>query len=517
VKEVTDPTLLAQLETQNKEVTDPALLAQLEGKEENAIVETVKNIPRSAANYVGNIVSAVVNPADTVRGVASVASGNIQMTPETVQNSLFGMASANPVTALPAQIFRKSMRPEDVEVSKAVGGFYKDRYGGFSNIRKTIIEDPVGAVADASAVLGLAGSALRAAGLSNAANVANTASKFTDPLYLTSKAVKTVAKPIYRQAVGQTTGAGARVIDEALKGSDEFVDAMRGNTTEGQIVDTAKDALDDIRQARGNEYRVRLQNLKGVTKQIDINDIKILADDQLDRYNVAKTPSGLDFSRSSASGSSAREIEEVYKMVQDWGSQTGDLTPAMLDILKRRLDDFYAEGRTSRAMVTSLKKAVQNKLVSAVPEYADMTKDYAKTTEVIKEMERAVGLGDKTAADTAIRKLTMALREDKNFRADLLKALENSTGENVTGAVAGSVMKPMATRSLGSMVAGGFGIAGLATMSPALAALLPLASPRVVGELSVLLGKLSRQAPKVRVPAQAAFQAGRINEETKAP
>jgi hypothetical protein len=170
----------------------------------------------------------------------------------------------------------------------------------------------------------------------------------------------------------------------------------------------------------------------------------------------------------------------------------------MLDVLKRRLDDFYAEGRTSRAMVTTLKNAVQQKIVSSVPEYAKMTADYAKTTGMIKEMERAVGLGDKTSADTTIRKLTTALREDKNFRSDLLKTLKSSTGENVSGAVAGTVMRPPISRSLGSIATStGAGVGAVGTlMSGGLGALVA-ASPVIAGVMAFSLASFSRRTQRL--------------------
>jgi hypothetical protein len=473
--------------------------------EKSAVQQTVENIPSSAGKFVGDIANTVAHPLDTLSGLQTLVSGAAQKVPgvtsvlDSARNVLPG---GTPIGSA-----------QDKQVADAVGGFYKERFGGLDNLRNTLIKDPVGAVADLSVVAGGAGVGLRASGLARAAQVANTVSRFTDPLAVTTNAVKAVATPVYKGLLGQTTGAGGRVVGEALEGSPEFVNAMRGNTTESQVADKAKDALDEIRQARGDQYRAQLADLKNAQKEIPIDDIKSLADEQLNRFGVKKTQDGLDFSRSTASGQSAKEIEEVYKLVQDWGSQSGDLTPAMLDVLKRRLDDFYAEGRTSRAMVTTLKKAVQNKIVSEVPEYAKMTADYAKTTDMIKEMERAVGLGDKTSADTTIRKLTTALREDKNFRSDLLKTLQSKTGENISGAVAGTVMRPLATRGLGAIATSTVGLGGALTASPLLAALIPLASPRAVGELSLVLGRLGKVP--ARKPAALSYQTGRLPLEQR--
>jgi len=73
--------------------------------------------------------------------------------------------------------------------AKAVGGLYKERYGGIKNIQKTLYEDPVGALLDASILAGATSSALKAAGaisksakLTKAGETAGQVAKVTDPL-----------------------------------------------------------------------------------------------------------------------------------------------------------------------------------------------------------------------------------------------------------------------------------------------------------------------------------------------
>ena len=125
-------------------------------------------------------------------------------------------------------------------------------------------------------------------------------------------------------------------------------------------------------------------------------------------------------------------------------------------------------------------------------------------------MQRALGLGTKTAADTTIRKLTMALREDKSLRRDLLKVLDQAGESNITAAVSGVTSRPFFNRSLESLVtAGGIAAAGFFS-NPYLAALTTLASPRLVGELNVVLGKIGRSAKKARGTGLLAYQAGTV-------
>lgn len=461
------------------------------------VSDTISNIPRSAMDLVSNIAQAVSSPVETAKGIRSAYRGAITKSlPEGWVTPYEGME-------------------RDQSIAEAVGGHYKDRYGGLREIGNTIREDPVGAAADLSFGSMLASGALRTAGLSRAADAARKISEATDPILQGARGVKAVVKPTYQAIAGKTTGLGPNVIAEQLKGTQEFKDAMRGKTTEAQIVDKADDALSRIKEARGDAYRAELSKLQNVNKEIPIDDIKVKSDEWLKRYNVRKSDDGsLDFSRSTVSGTSANEVEQVYKMVQDWGSKAKDTTPEMLDVLKRRLDDFYSTSRNSRAMVTDLKKSIQSKIESQVPEYAKMTQEYAKASDLIKEMERALGAGDRASADTAIRRLTMALREDKSLRRDLLKVLDQAGEGNVTGSVAGALSRPIANRSLESLMTAGMGV-GAATFfsNPYLAALIPLASPRVVGELNVVLGKIGRAAPYGRGTGLLAYQAGNLPAE----
>ena len=455
------------------------------------LLDTVSNIPSSALGVAKGIVETVTSPIETFRGLRSAYRGAIgNVLPDGFVTPYEG-------------------QERDKATADAVGNFYSNRYGGLRNIADTIRQDPVGAAADLATGAFVASGALRASGATNSANKAAQVSQAVDPIYQTAKAAKTVIKPVYKSAVGKTTGLGPAVIAEQLKGSTEFKDAIRGVTSESQVVDKADDALSRIKQSRGDAYRSQLENLKNVNKEIPIDDVKNLADDWLNRYNVTKESDGsLDFSRSTVSGASATEVEQVYNIVKDWGSRAKDTTPAMLDILKRRLDDFYSTSRNSRAMVAGLKKAVQSKIESQVPQYAQMTADYAKASELIKELEKALGVGDRTSADTAIRRLTTALREDKSLRRDLLKVLDETGEGNVTASVAGTLSRPVANRSLESLATIGTGV-GAATLfsNPYLAALVPLASPRVVGELNIVLGKVGRAAPKARGAGLAAYQA----------
>src|SRR5574343_1541174 len=121
--------------------------ADIEPAEERSFGGFLGNVVKSGGQMVGDLASTVAHPIDTGKNLFRLAKGAAEL-------------------AIPGE-------QGDEDVARAAGQFYKDRYGGWENIKNTLYEDPVGALADASTVLGGAGGAAKAAGaLSKSANVA---------------------------------------------------------------------------------------------------------------------------------------------------------------------------------------------------------------------------------------------------------------------------------------------------------------------------------------------------------
>ena len=87
----------------------------------------VKNLPRSTAQLGKDIVHPVMHPIDTAK-------------------SLYGMASGGVQKLIPGE-------QENEAQWDAVTSFFKDRYAGPENLKRTLMEDPAGLVADLSTVL----------------------------------------------------------------------------------------------------------------------------------------------------------------------------------------------------------------------------------------------------------------------------------------------------------------------------------------------------------------------------
>jgi hypothetical protein len=104
--------------------------------------QAITNLPASAKKFAGGLYEAVTNPVQTVMGVLDVGAGALQKAlPESAVNFI-NQFEGNPNAAVRA-----------VEAANAVGGMYKDRYGSYESIKRTLAEDPVGASADLSTLL----------------------------------------------------------------------------------------------------------------------------------------------------------------------------------------------------------------------------------------------------------------------------------------------------------------------------------------------------------------------------
>lgn len=129
------------------------------------------NVAESGANFLGDIYNTVRHPIDTGKNVLKLAKGAVEL-------------------AIPGE-------QGDEESARAVGRFYKDRYGGMKNIGNTLYNDPVGAVADLSTVLGGGAGVLKATGApAKVARAAQVASDVTNPV----RAVTAPAKAAFHGA-----------------------------------------------------------------------------------------------------------------------------------------------------------------------------------------------------------------------------------------------------------------------------------------------------------------------------
>ena len=92
------------------------------------------------------------------------------------------------------------------------------------------------------------------------------------------------AGKLVRETFGMTTGSGPGAAEEALKGGKAFQDALRGNISGEDVVNTAKTALNTIKNKRGTEYRELLGKVTANKEPIDLNEIKTSVTENLKNF-----------------------------------------------------------------------------------------------------------------------------------------------------------------------------------------------------------------------------------------
>ena len=320
-----------------------------------------------------------------------------------------------------------------------------------------------------------------------------------------------------RRGLGVTTGAGEESIAQALRagreGNQAFLQNIRGDVSAMDVLDQAKDALANMRATRSQAYRQGIQStmpsaeimagkpLPKAPPKLNFAPITGALDDVVESLKV-KTPTGSQFKIGSAE---LNKVEELQDVVKTWQKDPSLHTAEGLDALKQRLDALYPDSPMQKQVqraVTAVRNTVKDTIVAQDKNYAKTMKAYEESLSLEREIERALSLNNRSAADTAIRKLQSLTRNNANtnygYRMELARALQNQGGEDLMPALAGQALSSFTPRGLaGQGAALGIGAGGALTVNPMALAALPLTSPRLVGMGAYGLGRATRDIPKL--------------------
>ena len=468
--------------------------------------QAVSNIPSSAGNMVSGLYEAVTNPVQTVSGLMDVAAGGLKNALPKPVVDFVNQFESNPEAAQRA-----------VNAANAFGGVMKDRYGSIEGIKKTIATDPVGVAGDLSILLaGGAGLARGASAIATklpmagkVASVLSTAADVTNPINVAGKAVsKTadLASALTKYGLGMKTGVGTEPITQAVRagreGNQTFLENMRGTVPMTQVLDDAKSNLAKMNLDKQAEYRSGMVNIKNDKTQLDFTGIdKAIKDAESMAYYKGKVKDK----------TAASVLDDIKAKVDDWKkSDPAEYhTPEGLDNLKQSLwEDFGKLGQEEKTAYSAGKQvydAVKTEINAQAPEYAKVMKSYSETADQIKEIERALSLGNKASADTAMRKLQSLMRNNVNTnygqRLELAKQLEKAGGNEMMPALAGQAMSDYLPRGIQRATTAPEGMLAYSVGGPGLAAVdLMASSPRLVGEGAYKYGQLANALGQVAQP-----------------
>lgn len=271
-------------------------------KTDTGIVKGAKligNIPSSALNLASNIKEAVVNPVETGKGLINILKGSGAKLGEIILNTKYGQSvlqkakdSGFDVRVQPDGKLGGSDMPE-LEQFNAVVDFVKDRYGNIENLKRTMVEDPVGALADlASVVTGVGGIASKAGTISKVGTLSKAGSTLTK--------VGSAIEPL--NAIPQVAKFTGRVLSKVpgVKTATNIVSDVLPTSAkikEGEVVKALDLTSGDVRnidKLTGNnttEFIINNKLLKGTPEEIatSLNDFRKATMKEV-RNEIARVP-----------------------------------------------------------------------------------------------------------------------------------------------------------------------------------------------------------------------------------
>lgn len=441
--------------------------------------EAFGNIGPSASRFANSIAQTILHPVETAKNLGNIAYG--------VGSKVGGVVG---IEQDPAR------KAENEAAADSVGAFFKDRYGGSDQIKKTLATDPVGAAADLATVLTGGGAALaRAPGvIGQAGSAVRAAGSAIDPIANVGRAAAGTGK-VASALLGITSGAGEMPIRYAHKagkeGNKTFVENMRGAAPITDTLDLAKDAVGAIRKDRSDAYNAGMQNIHG--QSIGLIDYRPID------YALSNAHDMVHFKGVAKSQEAANTLSALTSKVQEWQAipPSAYRTAEGLDALKQAIGEIRQKtqyGTLERKVADQVYQTIKGQIVKQVPEYANTMRGYSQASDQLDDLTKTFSLGEKSAADTALRKLTSVMRNNVNTnygrRAQLMDVMA-AKEPDLPFAIAGQALNSATPRGLQGALAGFSGLASMA-YNPAALAALPFTSPRLIGEAAHAVGMTER-------------------------
>ena len=443
----------------------------------------VQNLIPSTGRVIGGVAEAVMSPVKTAKSLVDLGAGAIQNAlPESLVNAI------------------GADKPSQ-EMASNVGQFYKQRYGSMPGFKEALATDPAGVAADAASVLtGGSLATARVPGMSRLAEGLKRSASAVDPLANVARGAGAITRGVGSTAagiLGNTTGAGSEAIKQAYGAgraggskAAEFADNMRGNVPMTDVLDAAKSNLLAMKQLKSSDYKKNMASVKESQSILDFSGINKALSDAKDK---------IMFRGQVKNQKAAEALSTIEKEIGDWNKLDPAQyhTPEGMDALKQKIggivENIPFETKTAKMVGGDVYNSIRSEITKQAPEYSKAMKDYSAASDQIKEIERALSLGQKSSVDTAMRKLQSLMRNNVNTnygnRQALARQLEQMGGKDLMPALAGQALNSLTPRGLQALGATGTGVA--AFFNPSVAPLLAAQMPRLAGEATLAAGRVA--------------------------
>ena len=293
--------------------------------------EALANAIPSGAKYIGGLYEAITSPVQTAKGMLDLGAGALQnITPQVVKDFV-NRFETNPAAAKRA-----------VQTANAVGGDYAKRYGSVDGFKDALATDPVGVLADFSALVSGGASAAGKVAPATAKALATTA-KYTNP------ATPLVAAAEYGM------GMGAKAVGN-------IVDAAQGQRPAVRAGSIVRNALTEEGRNPQNllAAQTAVQNAApGVTVRQALSDVTAPQVQYLGDLMAARTP---------AATMTVAESQEAARLAQMRGA-TPNLAAAQI-ARETATDPLYKQADAAIAQVTPTMEKLFEQMPKGTLEHA---------------------------------------------------------------------------------------------------------------------------------------------------
>ena len=328
-----------------------------------------------------------------------------------------------------------------------------------------------------------------------------------------------------RKILGTTTGVGDEALSQAFQAgkaggaqAQAFRSAMRNDADMMSVLDDARANLDALRQSRSAAYKQNMTAVKQATQPINLEPIESTINNTVQAFTykgVAKNPQVLN------ALNDAKSLLDDFKKLPADQYHGAEGLDAFKQQIRALINRQPLEARDVRSALGQVEQGIKKQIENKAPIYAKAMSDYAEASDLIDEATRALSLGEKATADTALRKLQSVMRNNANTnygaRLASVETLEQAGGRPILPQLAGQALSDWTPRGIQRATAPTAG-AGLALTGniPAALAFGAMSSPRIVGETMYGAGRLTGLADNmvspevIRALRQGAYRAAPV-------
>jgi hypothetical protein len=309
---------------------------------------------------------------------------------------------------------------------------------------------------------------------------------------------------LLRKGAGISTGAGEEAFKQAYKAgketNPEFLANMRGQAPMEDVLNSAKANLADMRAAKNASYRSGMEDIT--------SDKSVLSFKEIDSKLKEATNVG-SFKGETTNPNAIKALQDIKKSVNRWKSldPAEYHTPEGMDALKQRIGAILEDipyGTKARNIADNIYHSVKDTIKTQAPKYDEVMKDYSQSSELIREIEKSLSLGNKSSVSTGLNKLQSLMRNNVisnyGYRQELANKLMDEGGRNIMPGLAGQALSSWTPRGIvgqGLDVGAGLSVLGGLTNLPATAVTMATTSPRLMGETAYKAGQIAAKTPKM--------------------